>query len=309
MACAEYLRASRVGFVFDTDESTGRISVRLRADTEPPLSLGVIVGDVLHNLRSALDSAAWETCRRVGVEPEREAQVYFPIGVDPRRWSSQAERMLPGVTADRLRVFHELQPWFYAEVARGYGIEVDGSSAQQHPLYRLHQLGRVDRHRVPHPVLARAGLTWLGSPDGVDVAVQPGDQPPWGPGSLVLEWVVTPAGRVHDVSPAGEPVLALNEAAALAGLSASAELRAMRDAVASALRRIEIEVLRVVSPSLMAELAALESSLQEAEEALATLQNEPRVLDADRLRRHSLLLERRDVARSAYTQKWRELFE
>ena len=39
-------------------------------------------------------------------------------------------------------------------MARESGVDVPASAALQHPLYRLHELARVDRHRVSHPVLA-----------------------------------------------------------------------------------------------------------------------------------------------------------
>ena len=171
----------------ERDPESGIISVVLQADSEPPLSLGATIGDVLHNLRSALDSIAWEACQRAGVPQAREKDVYFPIGTDPAGWASLAGRQLPSVAPEHLEVFRGLQPWFWDEEARSHGVDVP-STAERHALAKLHRLARVDRHRVPHPVLARAGHNWIGH-DG-DVRIEVVDMHYWDarPGDVVMEW-------------------------------------------------------------------------------------------------------------------------
>jgi hypothetical protein len=114
---------------------------------------------------------------------------------------------LPGVTGEHLEVFRQLRPWFFDEEARAHGVRVVGPSAERHPLSRLHHLAKVDRHRVPHPVLTRAGDTWLGTPEGVSVKAVPVNY--WGarPGDVVLEWRVDPPSSVLEADPAGEAIL------------------------------------------------------------------------------------------------------
>src|SRR4051794_13721622 len=165
--CDEYVTSSRAGFDYEIDRAAGWISVRLRADFEPPMALGAVVGDVLHNLRSALDSIAWETCKRAGVSRSREAKVQFPIARDASKWPSLADGQLPNVADADRQVFRELQPWHFDEIAMSFGIEVDPDAVETQPLFRLHELAKADRHRVPHPVLARAGMTSLSAPEGV----------------------------------------------------------------------------------------------------------------------------------------------
>jgi hypothetical protein len=247
--CGTYLRTSHVGLAYERDLAEGSIKVRLQADTEPPMMLGAIVGDILHNLRSALDSIAWEACQRSGVSPSKENDVYFPIGLDPVRWPDQAKGKLPSVEGPRLEVFRQLQPWFGDEAIRAAGIEVRESAAPWHPLFRLNQMARLDRHRVTNPVLARAGDTWLGMPDGATADALPVNY--WGavPGDVVLEWRISPPSAVSEVNPDGEAILAFSEEAARHRRSAHSELKAMRQAVAHAVQRVEIEVLEVVTPS------------------------------------------------------------
>lgn len=92
--CAAYVRDENVRLDSATDTTTGIVQVRLRAESEPPAALGATIGDVLHNLRSALDAVAWEACQRAGLPKEWEAHVYFPITTDPTAWEKTAQRKL-----------------------------------------------------------------------------------------------------------------------------------------------------------------------------------------------------------------------
>jgi hypothetical protein len=62
------------------------VAYRLRLTEPIPLEIPLIVGDLLHNLRSALDSLVYEmTTRAVGrrLQPEEERACQFPIAPDP----------------------------------------------------------------------------------------------------------------------------------------------------------------------------------------------------------------------------------
>jgi hypothetical protein len=270
--------------------------------------LGAIVGDVLHNLRSALDSIAWETCQRSGVSPEREKDVYFPIGTNPTAWPALAGSQLPTVDERHVEVFRQLQPWFHDQMARDFGIDVPASSAVRHPLYRLHELARTDRHRIPHPVLARAGHTWLGTGEAVKAAVV---SHKWNakPGEILIEWRIDPASAVLDAQPEGEAILVFNEDAARHGRSALHELQAIQQAVTQALRRIEIEVLEIVSPAQIAGLEALRSRLGEAQTELESLRGQQHVIDSEYVERYKSLAGNVELANEQYAARWRELFE
>lgn len=308
--CNDYLTTANVGFEYETVPTAGHIHVRLRADHEPPMSLGVVVGDVLHNLRSALDAIAWEACQRAGVPPAREADVYFPIGLDPKDWRSLAGSKLPGLSSTDRAIFKELQPWYHRHVAQSFGVEMDADVVPRHPLARLNDLAKRDRHRVPHPILARAGDTWIGSPEDVVVELEWHGAPPWVPGDVVLTWRVIPADRVADASPAGSPILAFTEDAALAGQSCTSELGAMRQSVTTALRIIEVQVLHVVTTTQLEELAALQAEVHRAEERVTDFRRDrAAIIDESFVKEHSRLMADLESARNAYSDKWRELFE
>lgn len=307
--CAAYVDAANVGFDYETDPLAGLVRVRLRADAEPPMSLGATVGDVLHNLMSALDSVAWAACQGAGSLTEGQAKrIYFPIDTDPAKWPESARVKLRGVTGAALEVFRQLQPWFWDEEARAHGLTVD-PDAEDRPMARLHELARLDRHRVPHPVLARAGDTWLGTPEGVTVDAVPVNF--WGarPGDVVLEWRVDPPGAVVDVEPAGDAILALSEEAALHRRTALSDLRAMQSAAVHATRRVEVEVLHVVTPAEMADLERLRAARQAADDALHALVASEHVIDCDYIERRKVLGSAADAARAAHEARWRDLFE
>lgn len=216
---------------------------------------------------------------------------------------------MPGVTGDHLEVFRELQPWFWDEEARAHGVAVVDPSADGHPLSRLHDLAKVDRHRVPHPVLARAGDTWLGTPEGVSVEAVPVNYWDARPGDVVLEWRVDPPGRVLEADPAGEAILALSEEAALQRRAAPAELRSLQAAAVQATRRVEIDVLQVVTPREVADLERLRQVREEAQDALQALVGSGHVMDLDYIERRKALGAVADAARAAHEAGWRELFE
>lgn len=262
--CAQYVESAHVGFRYDRDPIAGTIRVSLEAHAEPPMSLGAIIGDVLHNLRSALDSVAWETCQRAGVPADRENRVYFPIGIRPAEWKSLAGRQLPNVAQTHVQVFRRQQPWYWDEEARANGMNVV-STADKHPLARLHQLAKVDRHRVPRPVLARAGDTWLGGPTGVQVELTRGPVRRARPGEVVLEWRMNPPGAVSEFNTAGDPILVLSDDAAHHRRPALHELQAMQRAVIQATRSVEVEVIEVVSSVDLDELRHLGEASQVAE--------------------------------------------
>src|SRR6266511_2690985 len=48
----------------------------LELHESPPLRLSSIMGNTIHNLRSALDNLVWELCRR---PTDRSNRIYFPI--------------------------------------------------------------------------------------------------------------------------------------------------------------------------------------------------------------------------------------
>ena len=86
------------------------------------------------------------------------------------------------------------------------------STAHRHPLARLNELAKIDRHRVTLPVLAAEGHTWLGVNEGVRAEILRAGVAR--SGEAFLEWRIDPPGAAADVRPGGEVLLALDEESA-----------------------------------------------------------------------------------------------
>jgi hypothetical protein len=123
------------------DQTTRTYHATARVNEEPPSGLALIVGDVLHNMRSALDHAVW----RAADEEKRGKWTAFPIALKSREWKKS--RALEGVPSDLVRRARALQPF----------VEMPGDP-KRHPLAILAKLSNIDKHRTLHTfALSRTG--------------------------------------------------------------------------------------------------------------------------------------------------------
>jgi hypothetical protein len=81
----------------------------------------------------------------------------------------------------------------------------------------------------------------------------------------------------------------------------------MQQSVLSALRRIEVEVLGVVTAQQMAELAHLQGEADQAEERMRELRGD--IIDDDYIVEHRKRSAALSHAQAASAAKWRELFD
>ncbi len=102
----------------------------------PDPRLGTLVGEAVHNLRSALDHLVWEMVLENGGKPNRRTE--FPIlKVRPGRNSDGTPRMpsASGVSAAALALIDEHQPYRIGEMAEFDALAV------------LRELSNWDKHR------------------------------------------------------------------------------------------------------------------------------------------------------------------
>ncbi len=153
----------------DMNYYAGEIVLRAHVRREPPsVELGVIIGDVTHNLRSALDNLVWgltEINLSVCIPkfpPVRSAwrDIAFPIFVSPKKYAPKvnagkhskpmgAAKMLWGVKSHLHARFKELQPFCTRP-----------DDPEREPLAVLHELWNGDKHR--HPALVNFFLSLAG---------------------------------------------------------------------------------------------------------------------------------------------------
>lgn len=99
---------------------------------EVPVDVISIAGDVVHNLRSALDHLAYQLAvtGTPGKEPSR--RVEFPIAKDATTYEAEKARKLEGIRPDTVKVIDALKPY------KG------GNDA----IWRIHELDNIDKHRA-----------------------------------------------------------------------------------------------------------------------------------------------------------------
>ncbi|HYM44773.1 MAG TPA: hypothetical protein VES65_01250 [Solirubrobacteraceae bacterium] len=117
---------------------TGGYSLSIEIRQQPPLLINVIVGDLIHNLRSALDHLAWQLVLANGRKPSGSTQ--FPIFVrepvaddDIGKWKARVKGMSPEVVKE----IASIQPY-----------AADGE-ARLHSLAILNAFSNEDKHKLP----------------------------------------------------------------------------------------------------------------------------------------------------------------
>ena len=97
-----------------------------------PIDALTAAGDVVHNLRSALDHLAYQLAivGSPGAEPGR--QVEFPIAKDLATYESDKPRKVKGMRPEAVRAIDLLKPYH------------GGTEA----FWRIHELNNIDKHRM-----------------------------------------------------------------------------------------------------------------------------------------------------------------
>ncbi|MDP9206250.1 MAG: hypothetical protein M3P12_12505 [Gemmatimonadota bacterium] len=119
------------------NEETGEDLYRAHVIREPPPRISVIVGEIVHDLRSALDHLAWQLTR-----PERQTNhTGFPIFSSPWGPGAKSEAQflahVDGMAEEVVEVIRDLQP-------NQPGAPVN----KDHPLYQLHRMNIEDKHHL-----------------------------------------------------------------------------------------------------------------------------------------------------------------
>ncbi len=115
---------------------------------EPPETLGLIVGDVLTNLRAALDHIAWQLAiLNLGREPtsEEALDIHFPIAMSYRKFKTARIVRKGYLTHAQQLVIRRHQPY-----------RLKRYTPHLQALAVLNQLVNADKHRITHGVVVTA---------------------------------------------------------------------------------------------------------------------------------------------------------
>ena len=137
-ACREMPMRQAIELVTGVDAQTGKFKTMYMVHSDMPMQFAPIVGDAVHNLRSAFDYIAVAlTVPPIGTGTL--AHAYFPTGKDRQGFIKTRDGYMKGAPADALRMVEELEPY-------------DGG---KHSIRALHDLDILDKHKLLIPALSR----------------------------------------------------------------------------------------------------------------------------------------------------------
>lgn len=160
--------------VSDLDPKTGKGAYRVSVIKEPDARWGVVIGEIAHNLRAALDGLTWQLAMLNPGEPH--ARTGFPIyalgrtkrkhrggGLLPHFWGKRDGVLrLRGVPKPLRARIEAVQPY-----KRGNGGRLN-------PLFLLHEMNNADKHRLllvtgSGVVDAKVNITAMSGGSGVHI--------------------------------------------------------------------------------------------------------------------------------------------
>jgi hypothetical protein len=133
----EYERVDNAG---DRDDPLVKIHWQLRIKRPFPEHWSPQLGDILTNLRGALDHLFWEVVTRHSGPPTKPTRVQFPIETTSQGFASRAGELRQLVSPEVWQVVDALQPFH------------GGAQAYASPLAILAWLNNLDKHRAVHVI-------------------------------------------------------------------------------------------------------------------------------------------------------------
>jgi hypothetical protein len=146
------------GSFLEKNDETGERRLCASVHLSPPPHLSLLIGDFLHNVRSALDHLAWKLG---GNPPPNEKASEFPIFLSRKDFCGSAGgrsgyEKTRGMEPRAQAIIEDVQPFN------------GGKNPKLHPLWTLHQLSAEDKHRLPI-------VTGLVVEGGIEPQLRPGD--------------------------------------------------------------------------------------------------------------------------------------
>jgi hypothetical protein len=131
----------------DTPPGGYGLLIRGYIDREPPIRLRVLIGEIIHNMRVALDHLVWALVIANGRTGNRNTG--FPVCDSPHEYETNGLRKVKRAAAAAQALIESLQPY------------QGGKHVSFSPLYRLHHLDRIHKHRALHVIACAVELRKL----------------------------------------------------------------------------------------------------------------------------------------------------
>jgi hypothetical protein len=131
---AKFGETTPFDIVRGTDE-VGNAVARIVMAQQPPRVMAAIVGDIVHNLRSALDYVAWQLVDANRGRPGKHTA--YPVCLTEEKFD--AASALHGAATEAIQTVRRMQPF-------------TGAPPESHPLAVLDDLDNRDKHCLLHVV-------------------------------------------------------------------------------------------------------------------------------------------------------------
>lgn len=151
------------------DESSGRYSLRVfDGPAALPTDWGAIIGEIAHDLRSALDGLVWQLIKKDSkIESAKSQFPIFLYGPLSLIRSNPDQRF-------------DLDWWRFDGLYRSHRIALEahqpykrGNQGRRNPLFLVHELNRVDKHRqIPVVVPALGSVRVTGFSGGTELRLR-----------------------------------------------------------------------------------------------------------------------------------------
>src|SRR5262249_11208554 len=143
-------------FVIRDDSNTGMRALCVNLDTSVPKDFPLIIGDAVHNLRSALDHLTWDVVSPC--KPPRPGDVQFPFCRKADAFEAAlTHRQINLAGQETVEKFRALKPY------------PGGDDA----LYALHRLDIADKHQLILTIRALMAFDYLNVREQVEASAPP----------------------------------------------------------------------------------------------------------------------------------------
>lgn len=129
-----FLSKEPLAIVREDDPQKGQIVWRAKVVRSIPREWSVRIGEIVHDLRSALDHMVWQLVLANGESPDGKTE--FPVFWDAGRYRADSPRKVRGMSQEARAQIERLQPYHAAH------------RFEDHALYVVHKLNLTDKHQL-----------------------------------------------------------------------------------------------------------------------------------------------------------------
>jgi hypothetical protein len=193
--CAAYQSTNPLEVRAESTDVPGQTAYRLHQLTPIPVAISLIVGDLVHCLRSSLDSLVFGIVgdslgRDMTHAEERDCQ--FPICSSPKDFNKFFNTSRTKIMGDHVRLaLHGVQPFYWLERMKmlsetAMTVSYDEDSTFR-PLTSVASLSNIDKHRRLTVAAWWPSLIYwtTGEEDDGEHEWRPTGAPPWGDGEII----------------------------------------------------------------------------------------------------------------------------